>query len=712
MRFKIHSKFSPTGDQPEAISKLSTNVKNGVKHQTLWGVTGSGKTFTIANVVEKVQKPTLVIAHNKTLAAQLADEFREVFPDNAVHYFVSYYDYYQPEAYIPHSDTYIEKDSSINDEIDRLRHAATHALLTRNDVLIVASVSCIYGIGSPEFYQAENFTFKKGQEIERDYFLRQLNSLRFQRNDLELKRGTYRLKGDTLELFPAYENNSIKVEFFGNEVEKITEIDWVTGRQIRELDLFEVFPAKHFITPEKLQREAIKNIRKDMEVSIAKFKKKNKLLETQRIEERTNFDLEMIEQTGSCSGIENYSRYFDGRLPGEPATTLIDYFPKDFFLVIDESHMTVPQIGAMYAGDRSRKEKLVEYGFRLPSAFDNRPLRFDEFYKKIKNVVFASATPSEYEINKSTKDNVIYSSSPEGDPLGRSEKFNDSSHPPKAGSNNKLPTITAFGGTPHDAVANYQLPTNYDAIIRQFIRPTGLLDPIVEVRKTKGQIDDLVLEINKAVAKKQRVLVTTLTKKMAEALTDHLIDRNIKVAYLHSDVETLERIEILHSLRLGEYDVLVGINLLREGLDLPEVSLVAILDADKEGFLRSKTSLVQTIGRAARHREGKVILYADVITESMKQAIGDTKMRREMQEKYNKEHGITPTTIIKTLKPKEEKEEKEQLEIDLSFRKLPKAEKRKVVSDLNIQMKRAADNLEFEHAARLRDQISKLESML
>jgi len=665
MRFKIHSKFQPTGDQPEAIEKLSTNIKKGVKHQTLWGVTGSGKTFTIANVVEKVQKPTLVIAHNKTLAAQLADEFREVFPENAVHYFVSYYDYYQPEAYIPHSDTYIEKDSSINDEIDRLRHAATHALLTRSDVLIVASVSCIYGIGSPEFYKAENFTFKTGQSIERDFFLRQLNNLQFERNDLELKRGSYRLRGDTLEIFPAYENNTIKVEFFGNIVEKISEIDWVTGKTIAQIESFEVFPAKHFITPENLQKEAIKKIRKDLEVTIAKFKKQNKLLEAQRIEERTNFDLEMIEQTGYCSGIENYSRYFDGRLPGEPTTTLIDYLPKDFLLVVDESHMTIPQIGAMYAGDRSRKEKLVEYGFRLPSAFDNRPLRFDEFYQKIKNVVFASATPAEFEINKSTSENAV---------------------------NN--------------------VKQKYDAVIQQFIRPTGLLDPKIEVRKTTGQIDDLVVEINKTVAKGQRVLVTTLTKKMAEALTDHLLDRNIKVAYIHSDVETLERIEILHSLRLGEYDVLVGINLLREGLDLPEVSLVAILDADKEGFLRSKTSLVQTIGRAARHVEGRVIMYADVITDSMRKAIDETNMRRATQEKFNTKHHITPKTIVKTLKPKEEREEKNQLEIDISFSKMPKNEKRKVISDLNAQMKQAAENLEFEHAARLRDQITKLESML
>ncbi|MCL5410996.1 MAG: excinuclease ABC subunit UvrB [Patescibacteria group bacterium] len=663
--FKIHSKFSPTGDQPEAIDRLSENIRKNVKHQTLWGVTGSGKTFTIANVIEKVQRPTLVIAHNKTLAAQLADEFRQFFPDNAVHYFVSYYDYYQPEAYIPHSDTYIEKDSSINDEIDRLRHAATHALLTRSDVIIVASVSCIYGIGSPEFYQAENFTFRVGESIKRDYFLHQLNNLQFNRNDVELKRGTYRLSGDTLEIFPAYENNTIRVEFFGNEVEKISEIDWITGKQLGELDSFEVFPAKHFITPESLQKEAIKNIKKDLEIRTQELKKQNKLLEAQRIEQRTNFDLEMIEQTGYCSGIENYSRYFDGRKKGEPSTTLIDYFPKDFLLAIDESHITVSQIGAMYAGDRSRKEKLVDYGFRLPSAFDNRPLRFDEFYNKINQMIFTTATPGEFELYHSAKENIV--------------------------NGKKQP---------------------YDAVVKQFIRPTGLLDPIIEVRKTKGQIDNLIEEINKRVEKHQRVLITTLTKKMAEALTDHLLDKKIKVAYIHSDIETLERTEILHSLRLGEYDVLIGINLLREGLDLPEVSLVAILDADKEGFLRSKTSLVQTIGRAARHLEGKVIMYADVITDSMRNAIDETNARREVQEKYNKEHNITPKSAERTLKPKEIKEEKEQLEIDLSFKKLPKIEKKKVISDLNHQMKMAAEKLEFEHAARLRDQVTKLESML
>ena len=663
--FKLESKYSPAGDQPVAISKLTANLGKGVKHQTLWGVTGSGKTFTVANLINNVQKPTLVIAHNKTLAAQLADEFRQFFPENAVHYFVSYYDYYQPEAYIPHSDTYIEKDSSINDEIDRLRHAATHALLTRKDVIIVASVSCIYGIGSPEFYKAENFNFVVGEKASRDHILRSLSNLQYQRNDTELKRGTFSLKGDTLEIFPAYSNNSIRVEFFGDNIEKITEVDWITGKTLHIISEYEIFPAKHFITPEYLQKKALIEIKSDLAKQVAKFKKAGKFLEAQRIEERTNYDLEMIEQTGYCSGIENYSRYFDGRKSGEPTTTLIDYFPKDLLIVIDESHITVPQIGAMYAGDRSRKEKLVDYGFRLPSAYDNRPLRFEEFYKKINQVVFTSATPSEFEFLKSNKENVV---------------------------NNK--------------------PVPYDAVIQQFIRPTGLLDPEIEIRKTKGQVDDLMIEIEKRVAKNQRVLVTTLTKKMAEALTEYMSEKKIKVAYLHSDVETLERSEILHSLRLGEFDVLIGINLLREGLDLPEVSLVAILDADKEGFLRSKTSLVQTIGRAARHVEGKVIMYADVMTKSIKGALDETTGRRIIQKRYNDEHHITPHSTTRVLKPKEIKEEKQNYEIDLAFKKLPKSEKRKAILDMNMAMKMAADNLEFERAARLRDEIALLENIL
>lgn len=662
--FKIKSKFSPAGDQPEAILHLSNNLKGGVKHQTLWGITGSGKTFTVANVINNVQKPTLVIAHNKTLAAQLADEFREFFPNNAVHYFVSYYDYYQPEAYIPHTDTYIEKDSSINDEIDRLRHAATHALLTRKDVIIVASVSCIYGIGSPQFYRAENFSFEVGKSAERNDFLRSLLSLQFARNDTELKRGTFTLKGDTLEIFPAYENNTIRIEFFGNTVEKISEIDWVTGKLINKLASFEVFPAKHFVTPEETHKKAIENIKNDLETRIVEFKKQNKLLEAQRIEQRTNFDLEMIQEAGYCSGIENYSRYFDGRQPGEATSTLIDYFPKDYLLVIDESHITVPQIGAMYFGDRSRKQKLIDYGFRLPSAYDNRPLKFDEFYQRINQVIFTSATPSDYEFRKSNPENNV-----------------------------------------NDRKASF------DAIVKQFIRPTGLLDPEIEVRKTKGQIPDLILEINKRVNKNQRVLVTTLTKKMAEALTDYLEERKIKVAYLHSDVETLKRSEILHSLRLGQFDVLVGINLLREGLDLPEVSLVAILDADKEGFLRSKTSLIQTIGRASRHKEGKVILYADRVTQSMNEAINETNHRRSLQNKFNIKWNITPETTVRKLEPKEISEEKHISKIDAMFRKLPKSEKKKIINDLEIAMKKAAMALEFEHAARLRDQIAELENI-
>ncbi len=664
--FKLDSKFNPTGDQPEAIKKLSSNLIKGVKHQTLWGVTGSGKTFTMANVIKNAGKPTLVIAHNKTLAAQLADEFREFFPENAVHYFVSYYDYYQPEAYIPHSDTYIEKDSSINDEIDRLRHAATHALLTRKDVIIVASVSCIYGIGSPEFYIAENLLLETKKQYRRNNILKSLGAMHYDRNDTELKRGTFSLRGEILEIFPAYTSNTYRIQFFGDEIEEISEIDWITGKTISKIASLELFPAKHFITPENLQKEALKKIRRDLKIQIARFRKQNKLLEAQRIEERTNYDLEMIEQTGFCSGIENYSRYFDGRKPGQVSSTLIDYFPKDFLMVIDESHITVPQIGAMHAGDRARKEKLVDFGFRLPSAFDNRPLKFEEFYKKINKVIFTTATPSEYELDKSSAHNIVD-----------------------------------------------DLPKKYDAVIRQFIRPTGLLDPEVEVRKTKGQIDDLVSEIEKRTSNNQRVLVTTLTKKMAEALTEYLAEKKIRVAYIHSDVGTLERIEILRSLRAGDYDVLVGINLLREGLDLPEVSLVAILDADKEGFLRSRTSLIQTIGRAARHREGKVIMYADDITESMRIAIEETTKRRKLQRKYNKVHNITPKTIIKSVKEKQEaKADEAYNEIDKIFKKLPKQEKRKVIADLNIEMHKVAAELKFERAAELRDQIAGLESML
>ncbi|HLC43981.1 MAG TPA: excinuclease ABC subunit UvrB [Patescibacteria group bacterium] len=657
-KFKIQTDFKPTGDQPEAIAILFENLQKNVKHQTLWGVTGSGKTYTMANVIEKVQRPTLVIAHNKTLAAQLADEFRSYFPDNAVHYFVSYYDYYQPEAYLPHTDTYIEKDSSINDEIDRLRHAATHALLTRSDVIIVASVSCIYGLGSPEFYRADNFSFQVGEKINRSKFLHNLNTLHYDRNDIEIKRGTYRLKGDVLEILPAYANNSVKVDFFGDRVDKITETDWISGQKLKELTEFEVFPATHFMTPPDVQKKAIEMIKADLNIQIAKFDTEQKPLEAERIAQRTNFDLEMIEETGSCSGIENYSRYFDGRKVGDAPTTLMDYFPEDFMLFIDESHMTVPQIRGMYAGDFSRKEKLINYGFRLPSAFDNRPLQYREFYKKINQVVFVSATPAPYEIEKSSTSNIVKDHT-----------------------------------------------KSYDAVIRQFIRPTGLLDPTTEIRQTKGQIEDLILEIQKNVIKGQRSLVTTLTKKIAEELTDFLIERGIKVAYIHSDVPTLERLEILHKLRLGKFDVLVGINLLREGLDLPEVSLVAILDADKEGFLRSKTALVQTMGRAARHSEGRVILYADVVTDSIKAAILETDLKRQIQTEYNQKHSITPTSISKTVAPEIIEQEEKLLAIDRDFRKLPAKEKRHAIISMRKQMIEAANSLQFERAAELRDQI-------
>jgi len=664
-KFKIQTKFHPAGDQPEAIASLFGNIKKGVKHQTLWGITGSGKTYTMANVIEKVQRPTLVIAHNKTLAAQLADEFRSYFPDNAVHYFVSYYDYYQPEAYIPHSDTYIEKDSSINEEIDRLRHAATHALLTRNDVIIVASVSCIYGLGSPEFYRANNFNFKLGEKIKRNDFLKSLNELHYDRNDVEIKRGTYRLRGDTLEILPAYANNSIRIDFFGDTVDKITEIDWLTGQKIADMDEYEVFPATHFMTPPDTLKKAVELIKADLKVQVEKFKRKNKPLEAERIEQRTNFDIEMITETGSCSGIENYSRYFDGREPGTPPTTLMDYFPDNFLLFIDESHMTVPQIRGMFAGDLSRKEKLVDYGFRLPSAYDNRPLRYAEFYKKINQTVFVSATPAAYEIEKSSSANIVRNQA-----------------------------------------------KSYDAIIRQFIRPTGLCDPTTEIKPTKGQIDDLIKEIKTRIDKGQRALVTTLTKRIAEELTDFLVDRGIKVAYIHSDVPTLERLEILHKLRLGKYDVLVGINLLREGLDLPEVSLVAILDADKEGFLRSKTALIQTMGRAARHAEGHVILYADNITESIRDAIDETNKRRRLQLKFNKDHGIVPQTINKAVAPEVVEEEKELSKIDQDFSKLPAKEKLHVIQSMKSDMLEAAEKLQFERAAELRDQIVLLESKI
>jgi len=644
--FKLKSKFSPTGDQPQAIEKLSQGIFAGKKFQTLLGVTGSGKTFTIANVIEKVQKPTLVIAHNKTLAAQLADEFRGFFPDNAVHYFVSYYDYYQPEAYIPASDTYIEKDSSINDEIDRLRHAATQALLTRSDVIIVASVSCIYGIGSPENYQAQTVEFNLGEKINRREILAGLTNLQYARNDYDLRRGTYRVKGEAIEIYPAYTDFSYKIIFFGDEVESIEAIDSLSGKIREKLPSLEIYPAKHFITPNVDLKAIISQIEKDLKKQIAVFEKQNKLIEAQRIEERVKYDIEMLRETGYCTGIENYSRYFDGRKPGQPPSTLIDFFPKDYLLVIDESHMTIPQIHGMYGGDRSRKETLVEYGFRLPAAIDNRPLKYDEFYKKINQVIFSSATPDDYELELSK-----------------------------------------------------------NAVSEQLIRPTGVVDPGVFLRPAKGQIPNLISEIEKNVSRGERIIVTTLTKRMAEDLTEFLLEKGLKVAYLHSDIATLERPEILRNLRRGKYDVVIGINLLREGIDLPEVSLVAILDADKEGFLRGKIALIQTIGRAARHTNGRVIMYADRETTAMKAAIFETNRRRKVQQKYNRDHHITAKNVERKIIEKEMVAAEE-----VNLLKIPKTERTRLIRELKKEMQAAALKLQFERAAELRDEIISLDN--
>jgi excinuclease ABC subunit B len=644
MKFKIKSKFSPTGDQPKAIEKLSEGISLGEKYQTLLGVTGSGKTFTIANVIDKVQRPTLVIAHNKTLAAQLADEFRQFFPDNAVHYFVSYYDYYQPEAYIPSSDTYIEKDSSINDEIDRLRHAATQALLTRSDVIIVASVSCIYGIGSPENYKSQIAKFEIGKSVNRKELLENLTTLQYERSDYDLRRGTYRVKGETIEIFPAYTDFTYKIVFFGNEVESIEAIDSISGNIREKLQELEVYPAKHFIAPDINLESIIKQIEEDLNKQVAVFKKGSKLIEAQRIEERVKYDVEMIRETGYCSGIENYSRYFDKRRPGQPPSTLIDFFPEDFLLVVDESHMTLPQIYGMFAGDRSRKETLINFGFRLPAAIDNRPLKYEEFEKKIDQAIFVSATPSEFEIELS-KGNVV----------------------------------------------------------EQLIRPTGIVEPKVEIRPTKNQISDLVSEIEVNVKNNERVIITTLTKRMAEDLTEYLQEKNIKVSYLHSDVATLERSEIIRNFRLGRFDAIVGINLLREGLDLPEVSLIAILDADKEGFLRGKTALIQTIGRAARNINGRVIMYADRETVSMRQAIVENNRRRKIQQEYNIDHNITPVSTIRGISQDVAPEPVSEM------LKIPKSERTKLIRELKVQMQDAAIKLQFERAAELRDEIVMLE---
>jgi excinuclease ABC subunit B len=652
-QLKIKSDYTPQGDQPSAIAQLTDGLKNGVKEQTLLGVTGSGKTFTMANVIQNLQKPTLVLSHNKTLAAQLYNEFKTFFPDNAVHYFVSYFDYYQPEAYIPRSDTYIEKDSQINEEIDRLRHAATDALLTRKDVIIVASVSCIYGIGSVEDYSGLSVDISRGERRLRDKFLRHLTDIQYQRNDIDFHRGTFRVRGDVVDIFPASEEVAYRVEFFGDEVERIIKLDPLTGEVLANLDQLRVFPSSHYVTDQDKLKLALVKIEDELQERLAYYKKHGLLLEAQRLEQRTRFDLEMLQETGFVKGIENYSRYLTNREPGAQPATLLDYYPDDFLMLVDESHMTLPQVRGMYNGDRARKEVLVEHGFRLPSALDNRPLTFTEFEKHVNQVVYVSATPAQYELTRSP------------------------------------------------------------APAEQVIRPTGLLDPPIEVRPIEGQIDDLIAEIRETVKKGQRVLVTTLTKRMSEDLTEYLKEINIKVTYLHSDVDTLDRTDILRDLRLGVYDVVVGINLLREGLDLPEVSLVAILDADKEGFLRSEQALIQTVGRAARHEEGRVIMYADHITGSMQRTLDETTRRRKIQEDYNTKHGITPTGISRSIEkgmrpdlPEEAKTAK------LNLSKIPKDEYGHLIRDLTSQMDLASANLEFEKAAELRDIIQDIKSKL
>jgi len=656
MEFKLHSEYQPTGDQPQAIEALVKGFQEGNQFQTLLGVTGSGKTFTMANVIQRIQKPTLIIAHNKTLAAQLYSEFKEYFPENAVEYFVSYYDYYQPEAYVPSTDTYIEKDSAINDEIDKLRHSATAALSEREDVIIVASVSCIYGLGSPIDYKEMVISLRPGMEKDRDEVIHKLIDIQYTRNDMDFKRGSFRVRGDVLEIYPAYSGgDAYRVEFFGDEVERITEIDSLTGEGKVELGHIAIFPASHYVVSKEKMELATQTILAELKEQVAYFKSEDKLLEAQRISERTNFDVEMMRETGFCSGIENYSRHLTGSLPGEPPCTLIDYFPDDFLIIVDESHITLPQVRGMFAGDRSRKTTLVNYGFRLPSALDNRPLNFEEFESKIDQMMFVSATPSVYEAN-------------------------------------------------HEMLR-----------VEQIIRPTGLLDPEIEVRPVEGQIDDLVSEVNKEVANKHKILITTLTKRMAEDLTDYMREIGIRVKYLHSDIDTLERSEIIRDMRLDVFDVLVGINLLREGLDIPEITLVAILDADKEGFLRSETSLIQTVGRAARNSEGHVIMYADSITDSMRVAIEETNRRRAIQQQYNEEHGITPTTIKKSVRDLIAIS-KAAIEDKKSFEKDPESmdakELEKLAKELTKKMHQAAAELNFEEAARLRDRMVEVKKML
>ncbi len=647
--FNLVSKYSPSGDQPEAIKELVQGIKDGKKEQVLLGATGTGKTFTIANVIKEVDKPTLVLAHNKTLAGQLYSELKELFPENRVEYFVSYYDYYQPEAYVPSTDTYIEKDSSINDEIDELRHAATSALISRRDVIVVSSVSCIYGIGEVEEYKSKMLTLTVGEEIERDQVLTKLVEMLYERNDLDFKRGTFRVRGDVLELIPAYQNQTgYRIEFFGDEIDRISEIDALTGKVTNNFKNISIFPASHFVVSDDKLKAAIERIKIELKDRLKELKDNNKLLAAERLEQRTNYDIEMLEETGFCSGIENYSAPMAGRAPGETPTTLMDFFPDDYLLVVDESHVTLPQVRGMYNGDRARKLNLVEYGFRLPSALDNRPLKYDEFESKINQAIYVSATPGDYELEH----------------------------------------------------------TN-NTYVEQIIRPTGLLDPTIEVRKTEGQIDDLVGEINERINNNERVLITTLTIRMAEELTNYLKELDIKVAYLHSEVKTLERMQIIHDIRTGKYDVLVGINLLREGLDIPEVSLIAILDADKEGFLRSERSLIQTIGRCARNANGHVIMYGDSITDSMSKAIEETNRRRQIQTKYNEEHGIVPKTIIKEIR---DVISNNAIVEDKKEKKMSKKEIIKNIETLESEMREAARNLDFERAMELRDILFELKS--
>lgn len=654
MDFELKSDFKPTGDQPQAIKSIVSAINNNEKYSTLLGVTGSGKTFTMANIIQEVKMPTLILAHNKTLAAQLYSEFKEFFPNNAVEYFVSYYDYYQPEAYVAHSDTYIEKDASINDEIDKLRHSATAAILERDDVIIISSVSCIYGLGDPEDYRKLMLSLRPGMERDRDDIIKKLIEIQYERNDINFTRGTFRVRGDILEIFPASnDERAIRIEFFGDEIDRITEIDYVTGKIVGTRNHVVIFPASHYVTTPERVEKAVIEIEKELEERVKSFKDDDKLLEAQRIEQRTKYDIEMLKEIGFCQGIENYSRHITGRKPGEKPYTLMDFFPDDYLIIVDESHVTVPQVRGMYAGDRSRKTSLIDNGFRLPSAYDNRPLNFDEFEENINQILFVTATPGSYELEHST------------------------------------------------------------TIAEQIIRPTGLLDPIVEVIPINNQIDDLVVEINKVIEKDERVLITTLTKKMSEDLTNYLKEIGIKVKYLHSDIDTLERVEIIRDLRLGKFDVLVGINLLREGLDIPEVSLVAILDADKEGFLRSETSLIQTIGRAARNSEGKVIMYADKITRSMESAIAETKRRREIQMLYNEEHNITPTTIKKKVRDAIEATVVADEETIYGIKETDNVEEIKEnIAALQAEMMEAAQNLQFERAAELRDKIKQLEERI